>query len=77
MCTDEEIFQKARRHVIALIQKIAFEDFLPKVIGRSLPTYTGFNDSEDTTIAVAFATTAFRYGHCIVNQEVLLYVMYI
>ena len=32
---DEDLFTAARNHVIGLIQKITYEDWLPKLIGKS------------------------------------------
>lgn len=34
---DEEIFQAARNYVIALLQKISMEDFLPILLGAEYP----------------------------------------
>lgn len=56
---DEHLYQSARRYVIALIQKITYEDFLPALIGHKLEPYSGYVITADPRISVEFATAGF------------------
>jgi len=66
---DERLYQEARRIVIAQIQHIIFNEYLPVLSGdKSLkPSPTGFYNGYDPKINVTiyneFATAAFRFGH--------------
>lgn len=67
--TDEEIFQRARRHVGALIQVITYREFLPAILGRdALPPYAGYDPNVDPRVGNLFATAAFRLGHTMVSS---------
>lgn len=64
----EEIYQEARKIVIAEIQHITYTEYLPKVIGSdALPKYSGYNPRVDATIANVFAAAAYRFGHSLVR----------
>nr|AYV89017.1 chorion peroxidase-like [Tetranychus truncatus] len=69
--SDEEIFQEARRIVIAEFQQVTYNEFLPLIIGSDLmkkydlyPLESGFNEYYDPNLSPAiiqeFATAAFR-----------------
>ncbi|KAJ1535894.1 hypothetical protein HK096_001464, partial [Nowakowskiella sp. JEL0078] len=60
---DEQLYQSARKMVMAFIQRITFEEYTPLTIGGSLPTYMGYNPMVDPRLDVFFAGCAFRYGH--------------
>ena len=66
---EERLFQEARQIVIAQIQKITYQDYLPLVIGDLLPelilnySLQGYNDQVNPNIPNAFATAAYRFGH--------------
>jgi peroxidase len=66
--SDEQIFQTARKWVVAEIQSITFNEYVPATTGRPLPPYTGYNASVNAGIMAAFSTVAFRYGHSEVNM---------
>ncbi|TWU01936.1 peroxidase family protein [Neorhodopirellula pilleata] len=67
---DEEIFQRARRIVIAEIQAITFNEYLPQLLGRdAIDRYEGYDSSVDPSISNLFATAAFRYGHTSLPSE--------
>lgn len=68
--TDEQIFQQARRMVIAELQKITYEDFLPTLIGKRLAAYQGYAPTVNPGIANEFATAAFRFGHSMVGADI-------
>ena len=55
LLTDEEIYQAARNYVIALIQKITFEDWLPILISQKaydeyIGNYPGYQEQIDPTL---------------------------
>jgi peroxidase len=69
--TDEEIFQQARRRVIAEIQAITFNEFLPALLGPAAPgRYQGYNPNVNPGIANEFSAAAFRVGHTLVGDDV-------
>lgn len=70
--TDEELFQRARKMVGALIQAVTYEEFLPNM-GIILPTYTTYNNSVDASIMNAFSAAAYRFGHTMVNGRLMRY----
>lgn len=69
--SDEEIYQRARRLVIAEIQAITFNEFLPALLGPNAPgRYTGYNANVNPGIANEFAAAAYRIGHTLVGDDV-------
>lgn len=61
---DEEIYQRARAVVVALLQKITYYEWLPALIGYgTLSDYNGYDPSVNGEIANEFTTAAFRIGH--------------
>uniref|UniRef100_A0A1D1YQS5 Thyroid peroxidase n=1 Tax=Anthurium amnicola TaxID=1678845 RepID=A0A1D1YQS5_9ARAE len=69
---DEELFQAARRWVIAEYQHVVFEEYLPAVVGFKLPPYKGYDPKLPPETTVNFATAAFRYGHSVVKPYTIL-----
>lgn len=67
---DEQIFQKARKKVGALIQAITYEEWLP-AIGFQIPPYTGYNPSINPGIMNMFSAAAYRFGHTMVNGRMV------
>ncbi|CAI4233067.1 unnamed protein product [Auanema sp. JU1783] len=68
----ETIFQEARKINVAIIQHITFQHWLPLALGRPayneyVGEYTGYKPDVNPSIANAFATAAFRFGHTIIN----------
>lgn len=72
MTDDEEIYQEARKHLIGIIQKITYQDFLP-AMGVDLDDYTGYDDSLDPSINNLFTTGAWRIGHTMVVDSVRMF----
>ena len=68
---DEEIYQTARKKVGALIQAITFKEFLP-ALGITLDPYNGYRAQVKPDISNLFATAAYRLGHTMVTEELLL-----
>lgn len=77
---DERIYQEARRIVVAQMQHITYNEWLPIVVGRDkmqelgmLPLEYGFSEDYDDavnpTILNEFATAAFRFGHTLIQGK--------
>ncbi|WP_151673983.1 peroxidase family protein [Patiriisocius marinus] len=67
---DEQIFQRARKVVSAIVQAITYEEFLP-AIGVQLPTYSGYDTSVETSITNMFSAAGYRFGHTLVNGRLI------
>ena len=67
---DEQVFQRTRKIVTALIQVVNYEEFLPS-LGITLPNYTGYDEAIDPTVTNSFATVAFRMGHSQIGPMVM------
>ncbi len=68
---DQLIYLEARKKVIALLQHITFNEFLP-AIDVHLAPYAGYNNSIQPDIINGFSTAAYRLGHTMVPSELLL-----
>jgi peroxidase len=68
---DEEIYQRARKEIGAIIQAITYQEFLP-ALGISLSSYTGYKPNVRPDIANIFATAGYRVGHTMVADDILL-----
>ena len=64
----EDKFQIARRVVIAEIQLITYNEFLP-AMGINLPAYTGYKSTVDPTLSNEFATVGYR-GHSQIHGDI-------
>jgi len=85
---DERLFQEARRIVVAELQHITFNEFLPLVIGKEKiyeyglelehpgRYYHGYDSKINAGIRVEFQAAAFRYGHSIVPSYIERYNKY-
>ncbi|MEO1567551.1 MAG: peroxidase family protein, partial [Pseudomonadota bacterium] len=68
----DDVFEQARRLVIAKIQVITYEEWLPALIGENaIADYSGYDDSINPTIFNAFSVAAFRLGHSMLNEQIL------
>jgi len=69
--TDEQLYQQARRLVIAEVQAITYQEFLPALLGAyPLKPYTGYKPNVNPGIATEFSTVAYRIGHSLVNDDI-------
>ncbi|MDF1859905.1 MAG: peroxidase family protein [Verrucomicrobiales bacterium] len=67
---DEEIYQRARAIVGALLQKITYHEWLPALLGKhALNHYGGYDPNVDPSISNEFSTAAFRIGHTMLPSE--------
>ena len=75
------VFLETRRFIGAVMQHITFNEWLPIILGprvleifelKLLPRgyYTGYNDTVNPTMANAFASSAFRFGHSLVKRSI-------
>jgi hypothetical protein len=68
---DEVVFQVARAIVIAEVQSITVNGFLPALMGPgALPAYAGYNPNVNPGIATEFSTAGFRLGHSLLAPDV-------
>merc|ERR1712126_806194 len=68
---DEKIYQEARRIVVAELQNIVYNEFLPIVLGSDTVPHglnSAYDDNEDASVHNVFATAAYRFGHSLITQ---------
>ncbi|GMT37108.1 hypothetical protein PFISCL1PPCAC_28405, partial [Pristionchus fissidentatus] len=76
---DERLFQESRRILIAKLQHITYNEWLPIVVGRETmakyeltPTksgyFKGYDAHCDASISHEMSTAAFRFGHSLVRN---------
>lgn len=68
--TDEQIFQKARAVVIAELQAITYNEWLPALTGTGLGPYRGYDPTANPAISTEFATAGFRFGHSMLGNDI-------
>ncbi len=69
--SDEQLFQAARRVVIAELQAVTYNEFLPALLGRqAIRPYSGYHSEVNPSIANEFSTGAFRFGHSLLDSEI-------
>ena len=61
------IYEEARKIVIAILQHIFYNEWLPKII--DLPAYSGYDANVNASVRHALATAAFRFGHTLVRNN--------
>ncbi|MCR9077759.1 MAG: hypothetical protein NXH78_01560 [Hyphomonadaceae bacterium] len=68
----EAVYEQTRRLVIAKIQVITYDEWLPALIGANvIAPYSGYDDSVNPTIFNEFSVAAFRLGHSMLNEQLL------
>ncbi len=66
------IYERARARVIAHVQAITYNEFLPRLLGKSaLGRYRGWDRRIDAGICTEFSTAAYRFGHSMVSPRLL------
>jgi|688.fasta_scaffold54305_2 peroxidase len=74
--SDEQLFQHARRMVIAELQQITYNEFLPALLGANTPasaalqSYRGYRADVNPGIATEFSTAGFRVGHSMLGEDI-------
>jgi hypothetical protein len=69
--SDEQIYQTARAQVIAELESITYNEWLPALLGpNAIRPYHGYNPNVNPDIANEFSTAAFRLGHSMLGDDV-------
>ena len=67
----DQTYHQTRKIIGAMMQHITYEHWLPEILGPAgmakLGEYQGYDPSVDPSIANAFSTAAFRFGHTLIN----------
>jgi len=82
---DEILYEETRRIVIAILQHITYNEFLPLILGRLTmdaygltPQTTGYSPSYDETVNPSitneFSAAAFRMGHSLIQGHMKYYI---
>ena len=70
--SDDEIYQRARKHIGAQMQVITYQEFLPLILGpNAIPPYSGYQPNIQTGIYNEFSTGAYRFGHTLLSSTLL------
>ncbi len=70
--SDEQIFVRARKRVIGIMQAITYNEFLPALLGDgALRPYEGYKPHVFPNISNVFSTAAYRFGHTMLPTELL------
>nr|XP_015923608.1 dual oxidase isoform X2 [Parasteatoda tepidariorum] len=64
--SDEEVFQKARRWVIATLQNVIFYEYLPVLLMENVTAYKGYQADLHPGVSHVFQSAAFRFGHTLI-----------
>jgi len=68
---DQELYIRARAVVIAEIQSITYNEWLPAVVaGNAMPRYTGYKPQVNPNLSNEFSTAAFRFGHSLLGNDI-------
>jgi len=68
----DEVYEQVRRLVIAKVQIITYDEWLPVLIGpNAIAPYSGYDDSVNPTVFNEFSVAAFRLGHSMLNEQLL------
>lgn len=70
--TGDELYERGRQFVGALMQAITYNEFLPTLLGQgALSPYSGYKPSVNASIANIFSTAAYRFGHSMLSPQIL------
>jgi len=68
---EDVIFQKARRIVNAIVQKITYEEYLPSIFGSNMfETYSKYDKNIDAGVTTEFSTVGYRLGHSMLSSTI-------
>lgn len=63
---DEDVFQRARRLLIASLQNIFLYEYLPILSDEPIPKYEGYKPDLHPGVSHSFQSAAFRFGHTMI-----------
>lgn len=70
--SDEKVYQEARQQVVAEIQAITYNEFLPNLLGDdALGQYQGYNPNQNPQMNTEFSSAAYRFGHTMLPSTLL------
>ena len=72
---DEDLYQLARKQVVALVNSIVYNEWLPALLGSTCPgvnAYNGYDSSVNPQMSLEFSTAAFRLGHTALPNQISL-----
>ncbi|CAA6823362.1 MAG: Peroxinectin (EC [uncultured Thiotrichaceae bacterium] len=70
--SDEKVYQEARQQVVAEMQAITYNEFLPNLLGDdALGQYQGYNPDQDPQMNSEFSSAAYRFGHSMLSPNLL------
>lgn len=61
--SDRLVFELARAVTRTLWGSLIYRYYIPSLIGKRLPAYSGYKPAVNPSIDICFSTSAFRYGH--------------
>jgi len=62
--SDEQVFVRARKRVVGILQAITYNEFLPALLGEgALRPYNGYRPEVFPSVSNVFTTAAYRFGH--------------
>lgn len=67
---DEMVYQRARRIIAGIQQKITYGEFLPALLGGTFSTYPGYNETTNPEIFTEFSTVGYRLGHTMLSENI-------
>ncbi|MEM6479099.1 MAG: peroxidase family protein [Pseudomonadota bacterium] len=65
--SDQDLFEVARSIVEYELQAITYDEWLPHLIGNTLPDEIAHDPDADGQVSLEFSTAAFRFGHTLVS----------
>ena len=69
---DEKIYQESRKWVVAEMQAVTYNEYLPALLGGSAPSeYKGYDSNVNPQVSNTFATAAYRLGHTMLSPTIL------